>query len=180
MSLAAKHTGAPTRTAAPAKAGAAHLGHTRSSREAAPFDVLDFAFIYRASPFERIEWIKHGLEARMVIELATRLDTSQEHLMTRLGLPRATIVRKSKARENLSTEQTERVVGLSRLIGQVQTMVEQSGEPEGFDAAHWVADWLERPNPALGGRRPAELMDTVGGQELVGSVLAKMQSGAYA
>lgn len=100
--------------------------------------------------------------------------------MTHLGLPRATIVRKSKAHQKLSTEQAERVVGLSKLIGQVQTMVEQSGEPEGFDAAHWVAQWIERPNAALGGRRPAELMDTVAGQDLVGSVLAKMQSGAYA
>lgn len=151
MSIASKDTGLPARKSAAAKTSGAHHGRHRAIRDAAPFDVLDFAFIYSASPFQRIEWIKHGLEARMVVELARRLDTSQEHLMTRLGLPRATIVRKSKARQNLSTEQTERVIGLSRLIGQVQTMIEQSGEPEGFDAAHWVAAWIERPSPALGG-----------------------------
>jgi len=39
----------------------------------------------------------------------------------------------------------------ARLIGQVQAMVEQSGNPEGFDAAHWLGAWLDEPLPALGG-----------------------------
>jgi putative toxin-antitoxin system antitoxin component (TIGR02293 family) len=179
MTVTAKSTGLPFGKPVPSKSRTKY-GREHSISDAAPFDVLDFAGIFHASPFERIELIKRGVDARKVIELATRLDTSQEHLMTRLGLPRATIVRKSKTHQNLSTEQTERIVGLSRLIGQVQAMVEQSGDPEEFDAAHWVANWIERPNPALGGRLPADLMDTVGGQELVGSVLSKMQSGAYA
>ena len=155
-------------------AGAAAGGHRIA------LHLFDFTAIFHAAPIERIEWIKHGVAAGDVLKMAARLDTSQEQLMQRLGLPRATIIRKSKAKQHLSTEQAERVVGLAKLIGQVQTMVEQSGEPEGFDAAHWIAQWIERPIPALGGRRPAELMDTVAGQELVASALAKMQSGAYA
>jgi putative toxin-antitoxin system antitoxin component (TIGR02293 family) len=136
--------------------------------------------LYQAAPIERIEQIKRGVGARQVFALAEQLDTTQDRLMQHLGLPRATMVRKSRARQNLSTEQAERVVGLAKIIGQVQTMVQESGNPEGFVAAHWVGQWLERPNSALGGRRPADLMDTVAGQELVGGVLAKMQSGAYA
>ncbi|AJY38057.1 MULTISPECIES: antitoxin Xre/MbcA/ParS toxin-binding domain-containing protein [Burkholderia] len=143
-------------------------------------ELLDFQRIYRASPMERIDWIKHGVDAHTVILLADRMATTQDRLMGVLGFPRTTVVRKSKAKQPLSTEHTERVVGLSKLIGQVQSMVEESGEPAGFDAAHWVAQWIERTNPALGGRKPAELMDTVAGQELVGAVLARMQSGAYA
>jgi len=72
------------------------------------------------------------------------------------------------------------VLGMGRLVGQVQRMVEESGRPEGFDAAAWVARWMERPVPALAGRRPAELMDTAEGQALVANVLARAQSGAYA
>jgi len=136
--------------------------------------------VFQAAPMDRLETIKRGVRAGEVIKLAALMDTSQDRLMKRLGLPRATVVRKTKAHQNLSTEQGERVVGLSKLVGQVQTIVNESGNPEGFDAAHWTGEWLERPNPALGGRPPAELMDTVAGQELVGSLLAKMQSGAYA
>ena len=67
-----------------------------------------------------------------------------------------------------------------KLVAQVQVMVEQSGDPTGFDAATWVAHWIDEPLPALGGNRPVEYMDTVEGQELVFNLVARMQSGAYA
>lgn len=143
-------------------------------------DVLDFVDVYQATPMERIAWIRRGVEAANVRILAERMRTHKDQLMRNLGLPRATVDRKAKERKTLSPEQTERVVGLSKLVGQVQTIVAQSGEPKGFDAAHWVGEWLERANPALGGRRPADLMDTAEGQEVVGSLLARLQSGAYA
>ncbi len=172
MSAVEKRHVQPARRSLPAKAAPVTEPHA--------FELLDFQQVYHASPMERIDWIKHGVDAHDVILLADRMATTQEWLMCVLGFPRTTVVRKSKANQSLSTEQTERVVGLSKLIGQVQSMVAESGDPAGFDAAHWVAQWIERPNPALGGRRPAELMDTVAGQELVGAVLARMQSGAYA
>jgi uncharacterized protein (DUF2384 family) len=59
-------------------------------------------------------------------------------------------------------------------------MVLESGAPAGFDAAAWMARWLTEPLPAFGGARPADLMDTMEGQALVASALAKMQGGAYA
>ena len=66
------------------------------------------------------------------------------------------------------------------LIGMVQTMVEQSGEPAGFNAARWVSDWLTSPLPALAGATPASYMDTFEGQKLVAELLSMSQSGAYA
>ena len=65
------------------------------------------------------------------------------------------------------------------LIAHVQTMVKESGNPEGFDAAKWVDRWIDRPLPALGGQRPAELMDTPDGRALVSNIVACMQSGTY-
>jgi uncharacterized protein (DUF2384 family) len=67
-----------------------------------------------------------------------------------------------------------------RLVGQVQAMVNESGNPKGFDAAKWLAQWMEQPIPALGGKNPASMMDTAEGQAVVSSLLAKMQTGAYA
>lgn len=62
----------------------------------------------------------------------------------------------------------------------MQKIVAESGTPDGFDAARWTADWLEEPNPALGGRPPGEFMDTADGRALVSGLVAQMQSGAYA
>ena len=86
-----------------------------------------------------------------------------------------------KANEDKPTSAHEgsRAVGMAGLIAQIQTMVEESGNPEGFDAAKWVARWIDRPLPALGGQRPAELMNTPEGQAMVHNIVARMQSGAY-
>ena len=74
----------------------------------------------------------------------------------------------------------ERVVGLVKLVGQIEAMVEESGDPEGFDAPEWLSRWLREPLPALGGDRPINLLDTMEGQALVSRALAQMQSGAFA
>jgi len=66
------------------------------------------------------------------------------------------------------------------LVRQVEQMVAESGNPEGFDAGQWLAAWMERSVPALGGKRPAEYMATAEGRALISQLLAMMQSGAYA
>lgn len=80
----------------------------------------------------------------------------------------------------MSCDESERVLGVETLIGMVQSMVEQSGDPIGFDAARWLANWLSEPLPALTGATPASYMDTFEGQKLVAELLSMSQSGAYA
>lgn len=66
------------------------------------------------------------------------------------------------------------------LVIQVEKMVKESGEIEGFDAEKWVGDWLQHPIPALGDKKPEELMGTTDGQDIISRILAQVQSGAYA
>ena len=139
----------------------------------------DFARIYRSAPIDRIMMIRQGVPARAVLHLAKLMDRPKERLFAMLGLPRTAMDRQLRASKCLSVEQGERVIGLSKLVGQVQVMVDQSGDPVGFDAARWLADWLDTPLPALNGVCPADYLDTLEGQEFVSSLLAKMQSGAY-
>lgn len=139
-----------------------------------------FVSIYTAAPMERVDLIKAGIDAELASVLAKALNIRREQLIDDLGFARATIARKARNKEKLSTEQTERIVGLIKLIGQAETMVAESGNPEGFNAAQWVGGWIQQPNPALGKRRPADLMDTVQGQEIVSNLLLRMQTGAYA
>jgi uncharacterized protein (DUF2384 family) len=76
-------------------------------------------------------------------------------------------------------ELTERSPSVARLVRLVERIVAESGNLESFDAARWTARWLDRPNAALGGRLPAELMQTDEGRKVVESIVARMQSGAY-
>ncbi|NTZ08871.1 DUF2384 domain-containing protein [Burkholderia metallica] len=65
------------------------------------------------------------------------------------------------------------------LAAQVQRMVEESGNPEGFDVRSWLLNWLHSPVPALGGKRPADYLHTPEGIDLISRMLASAQTGAY-
>jgi uncharacterized protein (DUF2384 family) len=68
-----------------------------------------------------------------------------------------------------------------RLIGEVHAMVAESTSAEvgKFDAAEWLGQWIERPQPALAGQKPADLLDTPTGVEVVSRSLGSILSGAY-
>jgi len=136
--------------------------------------------LYRASKIDRVKILKGGVPARYTRVLARGMNVSKEKLYTTVGLARATVDRKVLRDAFLSADEGERVVGIARLVGQVQSMVEESGNPDGFDAGKWLADWLDRPLPALAGKAPAEFMDTADGRALVSDLLAQQQSGTYA
>jgi putative toxin-antitoxin system antitoxin component (TIGR02293 family) len=134
---------------------------------------------YKMAFTEKIHVIRSGVPAQRVGELSSVMDMPKEALMDSLGLSRATINRKVQREQALSPEESERVMGMQALIGQVQAMIDTESAPE-FDAAKWLANWLAAPLPALGGTTPASFMDTVEGQKYVSNLLEMAQSGAYA
>lgn len=68
---------------------------------------------------------------------------------------------------------------LTRLVAIVQRMVNEGGNPEGFDAHAWTVDWMTHPVPALGMACPAEYMQTEEGRGIVETLLLQIESGAY-
>lgn len=141
---------------------------------------LPYVDLFRASPSDRIQVIKGGVPATKAKRMISDLHVDQRVMLAALNLSTATINRKASRDEALSLDEGERVIGVARLIGQLQAMIEDSGNPEGFDAPEWLAQWLREPLPALGQARPIDLLDTMEGQRLVSTALAQIQSGAYA
>ena len=139
-----------------------------------------FERMIHLEPMERVAMAKAGLSAAALPAFAERMGVSNEWLFSRLGLASATIGRKLRADSPLSTEEGARTLGLARLIGLAQSIVEESGDPAGFNPAAWVARWLEQPLPALGGAAPAHLMDTSEGQAIVAALLEQIRHGTYA
>jgi putative toxin-antitoxin system antitoxin component (TIGR02293 family) len=135
--------------------------------------------LYATDTLERVEQVRRGVPAALIQVLSEDMRLPKEKLYAALGLPRATISRKLQAKQTLSPDESERVLGVARLVGQVDAMVRGSGEAKDFDAAQWLAQWLEQPNPALGRKRPAEFLDTADGRSLISDLLSRMNSGAY-
>ena len=62
----------------------------------------------------------------------------------------------------------------------LQAVLDAQGDvPAGFDIDTWLQDWLQRPQPALSWRKPAELFKTETGIESVRRALGSILSGSY-
>lgn len=142
-------------------------------------DISSFSDVYRMEPLERIQMIELGVRPEAFASIAKAMRRSKERLGQMMGLPVTTVDRKIQRGELLTSDQSERVVSAAKLIGQIEAMVEESGDSEGFDAAMWFDEWVDKPLAALGGRAPSELMSTAEGRELLSRLLATAQSGAY-
>jgi len=140
----------------------------------------DYLIFCGFSRVERICMVRQGLPATMLVKIASDMGVPSEELFRWLGIPKAIGDRKVRERASLSLGEGERAIGIARLIGKVTRVVHESGDLEGFDPARWTAAWLRRPSQSLGGHRPADYMDTADGRALVASLVAQMQSGAYA
>ena len=100
---------------------------------------LSFATIYRAEPMDRIKLIRDGIPARYINVISDSMGITKETLFKFLNLPKSTIDKKSVANQMLPIEQGERLIGIAKLVGQVESIIAESGNPNGFDAAKWVA-----------------------------------------
>jgi putative toxin-antitoxin system antitoxin component (TIGR02293 family) len=143
---------------------------------------LSIGSLHRADPMERVELARAGVPAAALGVIARDMGIARDKLYATIGVPRATMERKVREQRRLSPDESERVLGVARLVAQVEQMVGGAGTGAGpaFGAARWVAAWLDTPLPALGGERPASLMDTAAGREIVAGLVAQLQSGAYA
>jgi len=138
-----------------------------------------FEKIYRASAIDKIEIIKCGVAPGTIGDIADAMGAATATLIRNLGIPKSTLARKKSKQAPLERDASEKVLGLATLIGQVETLVREQGEPKGFDAARWFHAWIEEPVPALGGRKPAELLDTKEGQQIVSGLIDAIRAGVY-
>lgn len=136
--------------------------------------------VYAASPEDRIVMIRRGVPAMDVKRMVKDLGVEQKVFYNALGLKTATVNRKARSNDALSSDESERLIGVAKLVGQLETMVAESGEADEFDAAEWLSTWLREPLAAFGGEKPISFLDTMEGQTLVSDALARIQSGAYA
>jgi putative toxin-antitoxin system antitoxin component (TIGR02293 family) len=137
--------------------------------------------ICAADPMRLIETERAGVAGAFVKDLSRRMEIPAQRMFDILGVPKATAEKKVAAGELLSGSGGRAALGVARLLGMASAIVSNSTAPEAreFDAAKWLGRWLETPQPALGGRKPAELIDTPTGFQVVARLLGAIESGAY-
>jgi putative toxin-antitoxin system antitoxin component (TIGR02293 family) len=134
-----------------------------------------------ATPLQLVEIERRGVAGSFLKDLSRRMDIPAARVFSMLGVPKATAEKKASAGEVVAGSGGQAALGVARLIAIAQAIVANSTakQAQGFDAARWLGQWLERPQPSLGGRRPAELIDTPTGIDVVARLLGAIESGSY-
>jgi putative toxin-antitoxin system antitoxin component (TIGR02293 family) len=137
--------------------------------------------VARATPLQLVEIERQGVLGSFIKDLSKRMEIPSSRIFTILGVPKATAEKKAAAGERVEGSGGQAAIGMVRLVGIAQQIVANSTAREArtFDATKWLGQWIERPQSALGGRKPAELLDTPTGTELVARLLGSIESGAY-
>ncbi len=167
----------PVKTSAPVTAGGGVLlGYKRSQGVDAYLKQ-----VHEATPVQMVEMERHGVAGTFITDLSKRMELPSSRVFAMLRIPPATAARKSAAGAVVDGRAGLAAIGMIKLLGIAQDMVEDStaADANGFDTVKWLGQWIERPQPALGGRKPADYLDTPTGVEIVAQLLGAMRSGAY-
>jgi putative toxin-antitoxin system antitoxin component (TIGR02293 family) len=129
----------------------------------------------------RVELINAGIPTRFAEGVISKSGVLGKYeVLEALELPRATYDRRIKKGDVFPASESEKILGFGVLIGQVEAMVADNPDAKDFDARAWLSKWLTTPLPALGNKKPVEYLNTMAGQNLVSTMLARMAEGVYA
>jgi len=131
-------------------------------------------------PYEAWCTAHAGVHAVALETIAEDLGVPSHRVAGWLGLSRRAVARKVRMRRSFDVSDSERVLALARIIGQLVSASPSVDPRASILMLRWLGSWLERPLPALGGLPPCVLMDTAEGRQLVSLTLAQMVDGSYA
>ena len=137
--------------------------------------------VHNATPMQIVEIERAGVAGAFITDLSSRMDLPSSRVFTMLRIPKATAARKMAEGSIIDGRAGQAAIGMVKLLGMAQDIVRDSTakQAKDFDSVKWLGLWIEQPQPALGGRKPADLLDTPTGVEMVARVLGAIQSGAY-
>ena len=163
--------GTPLRAKPPVKAAKAKSGES-----------VVFMKAYRqASLKRRTEIERTGVPYAVVEDLGERLRISSGDFLSYLGVPKATYSKKKRNNEPFAGSVGHAALGMLELAEMVRSVVAAGGADgsRSFDVEAWLGEWMRKPQPALGGMTPGDLMDTPSGRTEVRKLLGAAFSGSF-
>lgn len=115
------------------------------------------------------EAVRAGLPYASLEAVMGELGLARTEAADAIHLPPRTVARRKKE-QKLQADESDRLVRLARLAAQGADVL---GDKEK------AATWLRRPNRALGGKIPLELLDSDIGVRQVEEVLGRIEHGVY-
>lgn len=119
--------------------------------------------------FEKIDIIREGISKKDLEHLKEKTDLDYNQLSKVLSVARATLINK-KGAAKFDMVLSERIVGVADIY---------SYGYEIFEDENRFNEWIFRPNQALGGQAPYDLLDNQYGREEVKNLIGRIAYGVY-
>ena len=119
--------------------------------------------------FEKIEIIREGISKKDLELLKQKAELDYTMLAKALSVTRATLINKKKD-QKFGAGLSEKIIGLADLY---------SYGFEVFEDEERFNQWMTKPNKALGGKIPYDLIDNQYGREEVKNVIGRIDYGVY-
>ena len=119
--------------------------------------------------FEKIEIIREGISKNDLELLKQKAELDYTMLAKALSVTRATLINKKKD-QKFGAALSEKIIGLADLY---------SYGFEVFEDEERFNQWMTKPNQALGGKIPYDLIDNQYGREEVKNVIGRIDYGVY-
>ena len=117
-----------------------------------------------------VNYIRQGFPPSAAEKLAQYSGISKAKVASLLGASERTLSRRKKENQPLDSIESDRLYRLARIIAR---------SVEVFEDADTAKNWLKRPNRALAGVIPLELLDTDIGTQQVDNLLTRIEYGVY-
>lgn len=124
---------------------------------------------WQMTAVEKMDMVREGVSKKKLESLKRKTNLDYDKLSTILSTTRATLINK-KGTENFSAALSEKIVSIADLY---------SYGFEVFEDETKFNEWVFRPNKALGGKQPFDLLDNQFGREEVKNVIGRIDYGVY-
>lgn len=141
------------------------MAQNRSAR-GHPFDAERMR---RLDDFDQVQAVRKGLTPAVFDRVVKHYGLTADEAAVIIS--RRTLARRRNNKERLSTNESSRLDRLMRVLAQAE---ETFGSPERAVA------WLRRPNRALQGTAPMEILDSDRGARTVENLLGRIDHGIFA
>lgn len=121
------------------------------------------------TPLQKMEMVDQGVTKKNLESLKEKAKLDYDELAKLLSVGRATLINK-KGDAKFSPSLSEKIVGLADLYSYGYEVFEDN---ERFN------QWMLRPNRALGGKAPYDLIHNQFGREEVRNVIGRIEYGVY-
>jgi uncharacterized protein (DUF2384 family) len=130
---------------------------------------------------ELVAMEKNGINASEVVHDLEQLGIPKNRGFEFLNIPKATAHNKITSGKNFVGIEALASIRIKKMLALAESIASNSLHPDAknFDSGKWLGEWIERPQPALGGRKPTEFLNTETGGQRILQLLGALESGSY-